>query len=66
MQAFILGLISELRLLVRQHTTIIPQFKRIVLHLQEGELELAMLLIDDLKSECERMGIRLMVIGRSI
>ncbi|BAE63477.1 unnamed protein product [Aspergillus oryzae RIB40] len=65
-QAFILGLISELRLLVRQHTTIIPQFKRIVLHLQEGELELAMLLIDDLKSECERMGIRLMVIGRSI
>lgn len=65
-QAFILGLISELRLLVRQHTTIIPQFKRIVLHLQEGELELAMFLIDDLKSECERMGVRLMIIGRSI
>ncbi|KAB8277882.1 hypothetical protein BDV30DRAFT_234293 [Aspergillus minisclerotigenes] len=65
-QAFILGLISELRLLVRQHTTIIPQFKRIVLHLQERQLELAMFLIDDLKSECERLGVRLMIIGRSI
>ncbi|KAK6832185.1 hypothetical protein RU639_002899 [Aspergillus parasiticus] len=46
--AFVLHLIAELRLLVTQHTTIIPQFERIVFYLQQPEWRLAKLLTDNL------------------
>ncbi|PIG83543.1 glyceraldehyde-3-phosphate dehydrogenase [Aspergillus arachidicola] len=49
--AFVLHLIAELSLLVTQHTTIIPQFERIVFYLQQPEWRLAMFLTDNLNPD---------------
>ncbi|KAE8139515.1 hypothetical protein BDV38DRAFT_291236 [Aspergillus pseudotamarii] len=60
------NLISELEVLVRLHPTVMPQFERIMLHLQDQEGELAKFLIGNLERVCEYMGVSLTIMRRPI